>query len=226
MARSSFSPPDSPETTPSWSASPRRRAAAYFAAAVLLAILAGVAAFAYLEQLRQQSVPTGDAVVARQDLRPGTRLTAEMVELRSVPVGVLPAGALTQASQAIGRTVIVPLAAGEVLLPEKISGEAGGGLSARLPDGRWAMVLPGSWLLSPLPEMAAGDRIDLVAYQTGQPRAQAGVIVSAVEVLGIQGDAGNPDRLTLAVSMDEAVAIVVARANGLNLMALLRPAGG
>jgi pilus assembly protein CpaB len=218
--------PDSPDTTPAWSGSARRRALFGFLAAVLLALLAGVAAYTYLDQVRQQSVPTGRAVVARQAIRPGTLLTADLVEVRPVPVGVLPAGALTQVSQAIGRTATVPLASGEVLLAGKLSGESGGGLSARLPDGRWAMVLPAGWLLSPLPAVAAGDRVDLVAYQTGQPQAEAGVIVSAVEVLSVQGDASSPDRLTLAVSMDQAQAIVYARANGLNLLGLLRPIGG
>jgi Flp pilus assembly protein CpaB len=223
---SNYSIPDSPDTTPGWSGSGRRRAAIGFIAAVLLALLAGVSAFIYLDQIRQQSVPTGRAVVARQAVRPGQLLTADLVEVRPVPLGMLPTGALTQTSQAIGRTAIVPLAHGEVLLTDKVSGEAGGGLSARLPDGRWAMILPAGWLISPLPEVVAGDRLDLVAYQTGRPQAEAGVIVSAVEVLTIQGDAAAPDRLTLAVSKEEAVAIVYARANGLNLLALLRPQGG
>lgn len=214
-----------PETTPDWSSSARRRAPFYLAAAFLLAILAGLAAFAFLDGIRQQTVPTGQAPVVNQAIRPGDVLTADSVEVRSVPAGILPDGALTEMSQALGRTAVVPIAAGEVLLSGKLNPEGGGGLSSRLPDGRWAMVLPSGWLLSPVPEIAAGDRIDLLGYQRGAPLSTAGLIVTSVEVLVVYGNKDNPDRLTLAVTMDQATAIGYARANGLNLLALLRPGG-
>lgn len=204
----------------------RRRAPYYLAAAILLAILAGLAVFAYLDEIRQQSVPTGQALVARHAVLRGDRLSPDTVEVRRVPAGILPDGALTETTQAIGRTALVPIAAGEILLPGKLSSETGGGLSSRLPDGRWAMVLPASWLLSPVPEIAAGDRLDLLGYQRGTSQSAAGLVVSAVEVLVVHGNKGDPDGLTLAVTMDEASAIVYARANGLSLLALLRPGGG
>jgi len=224
--RSTSSHPSAAETSPDWSTSARRRAPFYLAVAILLAILAALATFAYLDQIRQQSVPTGQALVARQAVRPGDMLTSDMVEARSVPVGILPDGTLTEMSQIVGRMAVVPIAAGEILLPGKLSSEGGGGLSGRLPNDRWAMVLPAGWLLSPVPEIAPGDRLDLLGYQKGGTQASAGLVVSAVEVLAVRGEKTNPDHLTLAVTMDEAVAIVYARANGLNLLPLLRPGGG
>jgi Flp pilus assembly protein CpaB len=127
--------------------------------------------------------------------------------------------------QAVGRTALVPLAAGEVILPQRLSGTGEAGLSRRLPDGRWAMVLPGSWLASPIPELG-GDRIDLMAYQAGQPVDQASLIVSAIEVLTVNGPAADAGGLTLAVKLEEAAAVTYARANGFLLLPLLRPAGG
>lgn len=217
--------PSAADTTPDWNASSRRRAPFYLAVAILLAILAGLAVYAYLDQIRQQSVPTGQALVVRQAVRPGDVLTLDMVEVRAVPLAILPDGSLTDESQIVGRTAIVPIAAGEILLLGKLSAEGGGGLSARLPDGRWAMVLPVGWLLSPVPEIAPGDRLDLLGYQKGGSQSSAGLVVSAVEVLVVHGEKTNPDHLTLAVTLDEAVAIVYARANGLSLLALLRPGG-
>jgi Flp pilus assembly protein CpaB len=121
---------------------------------------------------------------------------------------------------------VVPISAGEVLLPNKLSGGPGGGLSARLPDGRWAMVLPAGWLISPVPELGTGDRIELLAYQAGQPIEEAAVIVSAVEVLAAGGRAESLESLTLAVTLEEATTILYARANGFALLPLLRPEGG
>lgn len=223
MQRSSAPPP---ETTPSWAAGVRRRLPFYLLAALLLALLAAVVTFIYLEQLRASMVPTAAALVARQAIRPGETITETMVEVRAVPEAAVPAERLTSAAQAVGRTALVPLAAGEVILPQRLSGAGEAGLSRRMPDGRWAMVLPGTWLASPIPEIGTGDRVDLLAYQPGQPADQAAVIVSAIEVLAVTGTAADAEALTLAVELEEAAAVTYARANGFLLLPLLRPAGG
>jgi len=223
MQRSAAPPP---ETTPSWAAGVRRRIPFYLLAAFLLALLAAVVTFIYLEQLRASMVPTAAALVARQAIRPGETITETMVEVRAVPEAAVPAERLTSSVQAVGRTALVPLAAGEVILPQRLSGTGEAGLSRRLPDGRWAMVLPGSWLASPIPEIGLGDRVDLLAYQPGQPADQAAVIVSAIEVLAVTGTAADAEALTLAVELEEAAAVTYARANGFLLLPLLRPAGG
>lgn len=223
MQRSSAPPP---ETTPSWAAGVRRRLPFYLLAAFLLALLAAVVTFIYLEQLRASMVPTAAALVARQAIRSGETIAEAMVEVRAVPEAVVPAERLTSPEQAVGRAALVPLAAGEVILPQRLSGAGEAGLSQRLPDGRWAMVLPGSWLASPIPEIGVGDRVDLLAYPPGQPVDQAAVIVSAIEVLGITGAPSEAEALTLAVELEEAAAITYARANGFLLLPLLRPAGG
>jgi hypothetical protein len=110
-------------------------------------------------------------------------------------------------------------------LPIRLSGGEGG-LASRLPDGRWAMVLPSGWLAAPLPSLAAGDRIELMAYQAGQPADEAGVIVSAVEVLEVVGPPERIDGLALAVTLQEAEVILYARTNGFTLLPLLRRQGG
>lgn len=214
--------PHPPQTTPAL-ATGARRSLVYLLLALILAALAGVLTFRYLEDLRAAALPTAQVLVARRDIRPGEVIDAGAVEVRPVPHNVIPEGALRQPAEAVGRTAVVPIAAGEVLLPAKVT--TGGTLAARLPDGRWAMVLPAGWLASPLPELAAGDRIDLLAYQPGQPPEEAGLLVSDVEVLQVGGE-GSPDRLTLAVTLEEAVQVLYARSNGFALLGLLRAHGG
>ncbi len=218
--------PPPPETTPNWAAGFRRRVPFYIITAVLLAILAGALTFIFLDRMWASTVPTGQAMVAREDIQPGTMVTEDMVEVRAVPEAILPADHLVDVSQAIGRVAVVPISANEVLLPNKFASAPGMSLSARLPDGRWAMVLPSSWFISPVPELTLGDRLDLVAYQSGQPVSEVGVIVSAIEILQFSGPAEKPELLTLGVTFDEAVAILYARINGFTLLALLRPEGG
>ena len=46
-------------------------------------------------------------------------------------------------------------------------------------EGQWAMVLPAGWLVSPVPGLNPGDRLDVLGYQTGQPVEEAGLIVKS-----------------------------------------------
>jgi Flp pilus assembly protein CpaB len=214
-----------PETSPNWTASARRRLIFYLFAAILLAALAGILTFVYLDRLRAASLPSNPAVVALVDIAPGDTIDETMVAVEPLPENALPAGYLTGVSQAVGRVAAVPIAAREVLLPSRFVGGGGEGLSGRLPDGRWAMILPVGWLISGTPELIEGDRLEIMAYQAGQPEDQAGVIVTAVEVLSISGPADNPDRLTLAVDLDQARTLLYSRVNGFSMLGLLRPAG-
>ncbi|NIM93002.1 MAG: hypothetical protein GTO18_04735 [Anaerolineales bacterium] len=214
------------ETTPNWVAGVRRRMPFYVLTAVLLAILAGVLTFTFLERVQSVAVPTTQAVVALQDIRPGSVVKESMIEVRDVPDAQLPDDAVKKLSDVVDRAAVLPIVSGEVLVHSRVSGGAGGGLSARLPDGRWAMVLPGNWFVSPVPELHVSDRIDLVAYQAGDPIGEAGVIVTAVEIINFAGSPDSSGNLTLAVTLDEAVAVLYAHVNGFHLLPLLRPQGG
>lgn len=213
-----------PETTPRWNEAARSRAPLYLIAAFLLALLAAILTFLYLDDIRQRSLPTAQAAVAVDEIRPGSVITSERVEMRSVPAATLPEGAITELSSIVGRTVIYPLAAGEVILQRDLIGEEGGGLAARLPDGRWAMVLPVGWLASPLPEVQNGDLIDLLAYPPGQSVEEVGLIVERVELLA--GAVGEANAVTLAVSLEQATSILYAHVNGFQMLGLLRAQGG
>jgi Flp pilus assembly protein CpaB len=212
-----------PETTPNWAGGFRRRIPFYILAALVFGLVAALLAFFYLDRLQREALPTEQVVVLTDDLEAGSELTDDLVILRSVPADVIPEGSLNDSGQAIGRMLARPMRANEILLRSDFVGEAGSGLSARLPDGRWAMVFPAGWLVSPVPPLIRGDRLDLMAYQAGQPVEEVGIIVSNVEVLEFVGTSSSPERLTLAVDLDQATAVLYARTNGFSLLALLKP---
>jgi Flp pilus assembly protein CpaB len=196
------------------------------AAAILIAGIAGILTFNYLVQIRAESIPSERVLVARVDMYPGDLITPDHIEAQTVPEGILPADHLRKPSEAVGRVVILPIFTHEVILSGKLAGGPSTTLSSRLPDGRWAMVLPGAWLASPLPELTPGDQLDLIAYQSGQSVESAGLIASAVQVLATEGTSINLDPLTIAVSFEQAQIILFSRANGFSILPLLRPKDG
>lgn len=215
-----------PRTTPQWTNEDGGRGRLYLLIALLLALLAGVLTFLYLDGIRQRSVPTGKALVARRQLRPGELLTEDSIELREVPLAVLPKGALTEEQAALGRRVVSAIAEGETVLRQDIAGDGAAGLSGQLPDGRWGMILPAGWLVSPLARLQEGDHIDIMAYQQGHPAEEIGLIVESIEILDLPGGESGPSTVTLAVSLEEAASILYARSNGFQLLGLLRPHEG
>jgi Flp pilus assembly protein CpaB len=214
--------PPAPGTTPGWSAGFKRRIPFYILIALLFSLLAGALVFIYLEDARSRMLPSRKVVIASVDISPGTVLTAEHLTLQNVPEGIVPDRVFQDTGQAIGRTAAIPILAKQVILDSFFVGAATSGLSTRLPDGRWGMVLPGDWLASPAPESLPGDRFDLLVYQPGRPADEAGVVVSNVQLL--EGGTGS-NLFTFAVTIEEAKSILYARSNGFTLMLLLRPDG-
>jgi Flp pilus assembly protein CpaB len=203
----------------------RRRAGYYLILAALLALLAGALVFAYLDSLRRATLPVQPALTARVVIRPGTVLTQDMVEVRLFPAALLPAGSLERPSQAVGRTAQIPLEPGEVLLAGKLQRGEQGGLANLVPEGQRAMVLPAGWLAGAPPPLAAGDRIDLLAIHPQAVVNSGGLVLSDVEILGTAGAAEVPERIFLAVSLEQAQAVLQARAGGYHLLLLARPSG-
>src|SRR5947209_1334662 len=99
-----------------------------------LAITAGGAlafgTYNYMQHLpaRTVSVPTRPVAVAANDLDVGAELTREDVRLIEWPVNAVPANAMGNLADVIGRGLIVPVVQNEVFLPAKLSSKEAGGV--------------------------------------------------------------------------------------------------
>jgi len=70
---------------------------------------------------RTVSIPTKPVIVAAADLDVGATLTREDVRIIDWPANAVPAGALTDPKEAIGRGLILPVIQNEPLLPNKLA---------------------------------------------------------------------------------------------------------
>ena len=89
-------------------------------------------------------------------------------------------------------------------------------LPERLAESTWALALPTAWLAAPLPQVAAGDRVDLLAVRASD-RPLAIPLAADLRVMSL-------DERSVVIEVDEesATAIATARASGLLLIPLLR----
>jgi len=80
-------------------------------------------------------------LVARVGLLPGTIVTADLVELRSVPAGGVPADALTSVEEIAGQMLTVGRAPGDFITSSVLGAVAASGIPSQLDPGHVAMAV-------------------------------------------------------------------------------------
>jgi len=130
----------------------------YIAAFTVLALGAGL--------LTLHAQHTITVVVASHDVPAGVEIQPADVELAQLHDDALAAGALTRASDAVGRYVAWPLVGGEPVLPRMVQSQrSGSAVLAELgvPDGYRAIAVPVQPASAVGGMLARGDRVDVYA---------------------------------------------------------------
>lgn len=157
-----------------------------------------------------------DVPVAAQPIAAGRVLRAADVSVRRLPAAAVPEGALARSPA--GRPTLVPLAAGEVLLSEKLAPDGVQGVAALLPAGMRALAVP----VDPAGlALERGHRVDVLATfdveLAGDHGAGAPTFPVATRALVL--DAGE-ESVTIAVSPDETPRVAFAISRGTVTLAL------
>jgi Flp pilus assembly protein CpaB len=143
--------------------------------------------------------------VAARPLAMGAVVGGDDVSWRRLPAGVLPEGLVERSP--VGRTVVVPVVGGEVLLASKFAPAGLSGVAALLPAGARALAVP---VVAGNPSVQRGDRVDLLA--------EAQVIAADAVVLDVSDEV-----VTIAVVADEAPHVAQALSTGVVTLSLASP---
>jgi pilus assembly protein CpaB len=208
----------------------------------VLAVTAGTAlAFATYNYVQHQparsvSIPTRPVVVAASDLDIGAELRREDIRIIDWPANAVPANALSDPKDAIGRGIVLPLIQNEPILPMKLaSKEAGSGLPPAIPPGLRAVSVRVNEVIGVAGYVLPGTRVDVVA--TVSPSGQSGDMTSKVILTNVQVLAAgtkierDTDRnkpmpvsvVTLLVDPEEAERLTLASTEGKIQLALRNP---
>ncbi len=149
--------------------------------ALVLGLIAAVLIGVYLSSLDGSdggggttSSATVPAVVAVQDIPAATTITQDMVAVKAIPADLALAGVFSQSSAAVGQTTQVALAAGEQIIPGKVS-SAGTAvdqygptppLSVIIPEGKRGFAIKVSSVGAAGGLVRPGDHVDLLLSLT------------------------------------------------------------
>lgn len=207
---------------------------------VVALALGSLVSFGVYQKLQQRSA--GDAqvgwanvVVASKDIQLGDKVNmTSNVKLARFPEGELPKGVYHNTADVHEFGVILPIARGEFVLPNKLATkEAGSGLAALIPAGMRAVPVRANDVVSIAGFVQPGSRVDVLvtATPTGGDEQQTTTVLENVLVLanGTQlerdasGRAQNAPVITLAVSPDDAQKLTLASTEGRIQLALRNP---
>ncbi|MDQ2913526.1 MAG: Flp pilus assembly protein CpaB [Chloroflexota bacterium] len=162
-------------------------------ALIALALAAGaLAGILYYTGAQRSSV-----VVAAKDLDATHPLVADDLAIVSIPTDAVPAGALADATAAVGKVPRAPLWRGQVILSPALSdGASSFHTGLGLPTGMRAIALPVSSAAHAVGgAIVPGARIDVIAVPVAG-RAPGGrtteLLVQGAMVLDVRSEAGSP----------------------------------
>jgi len=106
-------------------------------AAIVLAVVIGLLVIGLLNGVIR---PT-QVVTAKVAIAPGTILTDQLVELRTIPMGARPADAISKIEDVTGKTLAVGRAPGDLIVTSVLGELASAGIPAELPEGHVALAV-------------------------------------------------------------------------------------
>jgi Flp pilus assembly protein CpaB len=197
---------------------------AYWTAVVALAAFTAVTVAGQAGEAGARAARYGrlrPVVTAARAVEVGTVLRPSDVTVTSMPAAFVPEGALAAAGTAVGRTVVVPLFRGAVVVAGNLAPDGLAGVAALLPAGTRAIAVPSG------PSSVAlrrGDRVDVLATFDPPPQGQdpTFAVAEAAPVVDVGAEA-----VAVAVPAEEAARVAYAVAAGtvtLALTAEVRPA--
>ncbi|WP_435011146.1 Flp pilus assembly protein CpaB [Tundrisphaera lichenicola] len=218
---------------------------------VALAGVCGLSAMFLVQALRkpqdQPVIPKGGVVYAIAEIKPGETITAEMVELRQMPLSEIPEDAIREVEKAVDRAAMAQLDPGDMLRDKKLADKgAGRGLAAMVRPGMRAFTIQTpSFSSSMAGFLLPGNRVDvlLTVNSDGGMQDETGggattTLLQNVEILAVHTSVStptankmNPDEarsVTLLVTPDEVELLDLGQNKGtlhLSLRNLKEPMG-
>ncbi len=208
------------------------------AIALVFSLLAAVLVYSFLKGLADQTAKQGlPVVVAKADVPPKTRLTAEMLQVVNVPAEYIQPGAVQELNKAVGIVAREQIVAGEQVTQRRLLLEGkSAGFSGIIPPDKRAVSVAVTEVTGVAGLVKPGDYVDvIVTFDTnilGEHLSQ--IFLQNVRVLATnretetaavetaKKEANTKMTVTLAVSPDEATRLAVADEKG-KIRLALRP---
>jgi pilus assembly protein CpaB len=209
--------------------------------ALVLGLITAKVGLDLMKNYRGAGPLTSKVVLAKKTMMPGYVIKADDVDTQVVSVNLVPANALHDPKELIGRTVIANIVPGQTLLEAMLVGkDAGSGLAAVLKPGMRAVAVDVNDSSSVAGLIDRGSKVDVIATLKRNDQIIAKAVIENVEVQSVQRAVSGYSRkdgqtspvengpvksVTLLVTPKQASALELAKASGGSPRLVLRGTG-
>lgn len=167
-------------------------------------------------------------LVAKADVKAGTRLTADMVEQQAVPAAYRSSAAVADSSAVVGKVAAVDIAQGEQVSAADFSGSAtSSALASRLDSGKVAVCVDLTTANGFSGSLLVGDTVSVYGTkQMANEGSSAPALADDAAVIALGGSGNSSSSYataTFSVTAAQAKAITAAKADG-GVSLVLHPA--
>lgn len=149
---------------------------------IVLAVVIGLAVMVFLNTV----VKPTPVVVAKAPIAPGTVLSEELVEIRTVPAGGVPADAFATIEEVVGNSVVVGRATGDIIMASVLGDNVSAGIPSELEEGHVAIAVNVSRASAVAGILRSGQSVtiiglitpDVLSDQTGLAYSTAQTIIT------------------------------------------------
>ena len=210
------------------------------AVALFVAVIASVFIYNWMkkqiapkEVVVKEEIRTVDVAVAKTNLNPGTKITSEMLQEKTMMIESapfleksLPPGYFTDTTKLVGRVVKTPIKPKELILESRLApvDVKRGGMSAILKPGKRAVSVAGNKILGISGFINPGDRVDVQLLVTDPKTKEKinktvfeNVLVLATGTQLVENPEGKTapiDVYTLEATPEQGESITLAAASG------------
>jgi pilus assembly protein CpaB len=185
-------------------------------------------------QSKTASAQGVDVVVAANDIGVGTKIDDQDIKVVRFPTGDVPPNCFHLKSSVVGRSVVLPMAKGDFVLPNKLAGEnAGSGMTSLIPPGMRAVSVRVNEVIGVAGSVLPGTRVDVLLTDnpSGTTEEQTTVVLENVAVIASgqkldrssSGEPQNTPVITLLVSPEDAKNLTLASSKGRIQLILRHP---
>jgi Flp pilus assembly protein CpaB len=129
---------------------------------IVLAVVIGLAVMVFLNS----TVKPTPVVVAKVAIAPGTVLSAELVEIRTLPAGGVPAGAFSTLEEVVGKSLAVARAEGDVIMASVLGDNVAAGIPSQLEPGHVAIAVNVDRASAVAGMLRAGQTVTIIGMLT------------------------------------------------------------
>ena len=136
-----------------------------------------------------KAITTKSVVVAKVNIPARTRIKDNMLQIKELPVEMVPEGAITSFSDVKDVQIKVSIFAGDVLTIQKVFADKGdGGFIGSIPPDCRAVSIRVNEITSVAGFAKPGDRVDLILSEKGNYSATTDILLQNVPLLSVNQD--------------------------------------